>query len=319
MGGFYDSIHVRSESYQSIQDILNRLAKDEEYKFYLAPVINGWVSLFASEYGQESLSREISRQTEADVLHMMVHDDDVFCYLYYRGSKLIDEYNSCPGYFGEKVPAKERKRLKGRPEVFRELVGTQSKVNKIRKILKSKSICDKIKIPREIKQQARKLESLSKSLDEMMHNQEAMTDFIENHPELLKDKLGPLVNEAMSQGLNSEDELRGFLEKDKQAKNIMMKIAEEYAKSCVSSEEFESLRPDSNKLDEAFADMQKQISDEMVGDEKGNLKATGLFASEIMTDFAEVLGIANVLTSYQYLKAGGTDGVRQWKRFVEIA
>lgn len=318
MGGFYDSIHVRTESYQLIQDVLTRLAKDKGYKFYLAPVINGWVSLFANEYWQESLSREISGETQTDVLHMMVHDDDIFRYLYYRSGELIDEYNSCPDYFGEEVPAKERKRLKGRPEVFTELVGNKSKVKKIRKILKPKSIFDKIKIPREIMQQAKKLQSLSKSIEQMMHNQEAMTDFIENHPELLKEKLDPLAKEAIGQGLSSEDELRGFLEKDEQAQNIMKKIAEEYAKSCVCSGKFDTPGPDSNKLDESFADMQKQISDEMSPDEKGNFRISGLFAGEIMLEFAEVLGIANVLSSYQYLKAGDTDGVKEWKRFVEI-
>lgn len=296
------------------------MAKCKGHKFYLAPVINGWVSLFPSEYWQESLSREISRETEADVLHMMVHDDDVFCYFYYRGGELIDEYNSCPDYFGEKVPAKKRKKLKGKPEVFRELVGTESKVNKIRDILKPKSIFDKIKISKEVKQQAKKLESLSKSLDDMFCNQKAVFDFLDNHPELLKDNLDTLAKGAMDQGLSSADELRGFLEKDKNAQNIMMKIAEEYVKSRASSKEFEFLRPDSNKLDEAFADMQKQISDEMFLDNKGNIKAPqGLFASDMMIDFAEVLGISNVLTSYEYLKAGDTDGIKEWKRFVEIA
>lgn len=320
MGGFYDSIHVRTESYQLIQNILIQMAKCKGHKFYLAPVINGWVSLFPSEYWQESLSREISRETEADVLHMMVHDDDVFCYFYYRGGELIDEYNSCPDYFGEKVPAKKRKKLKGKPEVFRELVGTESKVNKIRDILKPKSIFDKIKISKEVKQQAKKLESLSKSLDDMFCNQKAVFDFLDNHPELLKDNLDTLAKGAMDQGLSSADELRGFLEKDKNAQNIMMKIAEEYVKSRASSKEFEFLRPDSNKLDEAFADMQKQISDEMFLDNKGNIKAPqGLFASDMMIDFAEVLGISNVLTSYEYLKAGDTDGIKEWKRFVEIA
>lgn len=319
MGGFYDSIHVRTESYQAIQNILIQKAKCKGHKFYLAPAINGWVSLFPSEYWQESLSREISGETQADVLHMMVNDDDIFRYLYYRSSELIDEYNSCPDYFGEKVPAKERKRLKGRPEVFIELVSNKSKVKKIRKILKPKSIFDKMKIPWQIMQQVRKLQSLSKSIEQMMHNQEAMTDFIEKHPELLKEKLDPLAKEAIGQGLSSEDELRGFLEKDEQAQNIMKKIAEEYAKSCVCSGKFDTLRPDSNEPDGAFADMQKEISDEMFVDVKGNLKAPqGLFASDMMIDFAEVLGISNVLTSYEYLKAGDTDGIKEWKRFVEI-
>jgi len=51
--------------------------------------------------------------------------------------------------------------------------------------------------------------------------------------------------------------------------------------------------------------MEKQISNQMPINDKGNIKAPeGLFASEIMLEFAEILSISNVLASYEYLKDG---------------
>jgi hypothetical protein len=38
-----------------------------------------------------------------------------------------------------------------------------------------------------------------------------------------------------------------------------------------------------------------------------------------MLEFAEVFGISNVVTSYEYLKSGETDGIKEWEKFVEIA
>jgi len=35
------------------------------------------------------------------VLHVVVHDDDIFCYFFYRGGRLVDRYNSFPDYFAE--------------------------------------------------------------------------------------------------------------------------------------------------------------------------------------------------------------------------
>jgi len=320
MGGFYDSIHVRTESYHLVKDILTKLAKSKGYKFYLAPAINNWISLFPNDSQQQSLSCEISSQINADVLQMTVYDDDIFSYLYCRGGGLIDEYNSCPDYFGEKVSTKERKRLKGRPEVFRELVGTESKVKKIRKILKPKTISDTIKVPNEMKEQFKKAQALFKTAMDMVNDQNAVLEFIKSNPELLKDQFASFVTEVGAQKLKSMDEIQKLFEKNEKAQHIGMKILEKYVKSCISSKEFDSLRPDLAQLNKAFADAQKQVSDQIVVDDKGNIRnPQGLFSSETMSELAQILGIPNVITSYEYLKAGQTDGIKEWEQFIEIA
>lgn len=319
MGGFYDSIHVRTESYDLVRNTLTELAKRKGDKFYLAPVINGWVSLFPSNYWQESLACDISKQTDTDVLQTMVYDDDIFRYLYYRGGELIDEYNSQPDYFGEEVSAKERKRLKGRPEVFRELVGSKDKVKKIRKILKPTSFLDKIQVPDEIKEIDKKFKSLSKSINSSVNNPNAMLEFLEKNPELFKDETKSLAKEAVSRGVKLTEEIQKFLEESGKTQDMAMKLVEEFVKSRTSSEKFDFLRPDSNKLDKSYADMEKQISEQIVVDDKGNIKSPeGLFASDTMFQFAEILGIPNAVASYEYLKAGETDGLKEWDKFVEI-
>ena len=80
MGSFYDSIHVRTESYDSVKDVLTNISKLEEYKFYLSPVINGWVGLYSNRYGDEKIASEISKRLSKHVLHLLVHDDDIFCF-----------------------------------------------------------------------------------------------------------------------------------------------------------------------------------------------------------------------------------------------
>jgi len=319
MGGFYDSVHVRTKSYDLVREILTKLAKGTGDKFYLAPVIDGWVGLFPSNYWQESIARGISKQANTDVLQMMVYDDDIFRYLYYRGGELIDEYNSQPDYFGEEVPAKERKRLKGRPEVFRELVGSKAKVNKIRKILKCPSFLDKIHVPDEIKEIDKKFKSLSRSIKNFTNDPNAMLEFLEKNPEFFKDETKSLAKEAASRNLKSTEEIQEFLEKSGKTQDMAMKLVEEFVKSRTSSEEFDFLRLGSNKLDKSYDDMEKQISEQIVVGDKGNIKSPeGLFASDSMFQLAEILGIPNVVASYEYLKAGETDGIKEWDKFVEI-
>ena len=68
-----------------------------------------------------------------------------------------------------------------------------------------------------------------------------------------------------------------------------------------------------------YADMEKKISDQMNMDDKGNMiPPEGLFASDTMFRFADILGIPNVMASYEYLKAGEIESIKKWDRFVEI-
>jgi hypothetical protein len=118
VGGFYGSILLRTEDAAGVRVVLENLAKENDSKFLLGPALSGWISVFPSEHGQDdSVSAELSRQLQVDVLHLLVHDDDVFAYFFYRAGNRADGYNSCPDYFGE-TSDEEKERQRGKPELF---------------------------------------------------------------------------------------------------------------------------------------------------------------------------------------------------------
>jgi hypothetical protein len=66
------------------------------------------------------------------VLHLLVHDDDIFAYWLFHDRQLIDSYWSAPGYFGDKNRDAEEKMV-GNPEAFRPLI--QDRVSHLRRLL----------------------------------------------------------------------------------------------------------------------------------------------------------------------------------------
>lgn len=318
MGSFYDSIHVRTESYDLARNILTELSKRDGHNFYLAPVINGWISLYPHKYGNETIALDISTQMGTDVLQLMVYDDDIFRYLYYRAGQLVDEYNSRPDYFGEKISASERKRLKGKPEVFKELLGSETEIGKINKILKPRSFLKNIRIPDEIKDVNKKLNCFFKEIDSFVSDPNAMNEYLQKNPEVLRDDHSFLVKQLKSKGITSAEDIQKFLEESGKAQEMAMKVVEKFVKSKIDSKEFEFFNPNSDKAKKISAAMQ-QISSQFAANDKGNAGISkALFASEPMRQFAEILGIANSLTSYEYLKAGDIDNIKEWDKFVEI-
>ena len=122
MGGFYGSVHVRGVGYDKVKGVLEEAARREGCKFYLGPAIGDWVSFYADSFGQARTGTKRAKALGGDVVQMTVHDDDIFCYWYWRDGKLRDAYDSCPEYFGRRVSAKKRRRLAGKPEVFSDVV-----------------------------------------------------------------------------------------------------------------------------------------------------------------------------------------------------
>ncbi|HEV8607152.1 MAG TPA: hypothetical protein VGQ99_17565 [Tepidisphaeraceae bacterium] len=59
----------------------------------------------------------IARKIPGDVLHVLVHDDDVMAYWLWRGGKLVDSYFSKPGYFNKK-DLKKQVKMSGNPKLF---------------------------------------------------------------------------------------------------------------------------------------------------------------------------------------------------------
>ena len=135
MGTFYGSILVRTENSNEVQKALDEVAQANGCKFLLGPPINGWVSAFPEKSGQnEKTSVEIAKRLPNDVFHLIVHDDDIFVYFFFRNGQLVDQYDSCPDYF-KKVSAEEIKQWQGHPELFQDLLVKPDLLSKLKTLL----------------------------------------------------------------------------------------------------------------------------------------------------------------------------------------
>ncbi|WP_392534651.1 WD40 repeat domain-containing protein [Nostoc sp. C117] len=139
MGAYYGSIHIRSNDIEEIIEIVKRLAAQEKLKFLISPCINGWISVYSSERGQNpTVAEAIAQQFSGHLLYLSLYDDDLFDYIYYREHKLVDEYSSNPDYF-ETIPREEKERLCGKPEVFADLLAelpnNQTTIEEIAEVL----------------------------------------------------------------------------------------------------------------------------------------------------------------------------------------
>jgi len=113
---------LRGEDERAVQKILQDLSAKKEWRFLLAPPLQTWIAVYPEHHGQDDrVSRAIAKRWATDVLHVLVHDDDIFCYFYYRAGKLVDQYDSNPDYF-RKASAAKKARLRGEPASFRELL-----------------------------------------------------------------------------------------------------------------------------------------------------------------------------------------------------
>ncbi|MHC5725105.1 MAG: hypothetical protein ACYTXY_13395, partial [Nostoc sp.] len=139
MGTSNGSIHIRSTDTEEIVEIVKRLAAQDKQKFLISPCINGWISVYPSGQGQDSrIAAAIAQQFSGHLLHLILHDSDVFYYIYYRSHQSVDEYSSDPDYF-ETVSREEKARLRGKPEVFAdvlaELPNNQTTIEEIAEVL----------------------------------------------------------------------------------------------------------------------------------------------------------------------------------------
>ena len=133
MGASFESILIRTEDSDAVQAALNRIPNKVVCKFWLGPPIKGWVSLFADDQlRRDPLLSHLAKQLGADIFYFTVHDDDTFNYRFYRNGQLIDEYVSCPDYFGDDVEAGE---CPGNPELYQDLLPNPKDIGKLKDIL----------------------------------------------------------------------------------------------------------------------------------------------------------------------------------------
>src|SRR5207253_5307288 len=135
MGSFYGSIHVRTDDRPAVLDAAEAIARKGRARFLVSPVLRGWVTLFPNGSGQdESLSRTLARRLRQEIIQVIVHDDDIFCYAYYRDGNLVDQYNSQPDYFGA-ASRKKKEQSRGRPETLAPLLAKPEYLDELKELL----------------------------------------------------------------------------------------------------------------------------------------------------------------------------------------
>jgi hypothetical protein len=101
MGAFYTNITVRHADVDAVIAVLERLGRDA----FVTPAHNGAVVVFDAHIESQDakdidrLASPISKGLGCVALLALNHDDDLLYYALFEGGRLIDEYNSRPGYF----------------------------------------------------------------------------------------------------------------------------------------------------------------------------------------------------------------------------
>jgi hypothetical protein len=106
MGSSYSNITLHGPDRDRIIQALQARGRQA----YVGPEANGCVVVFDEQSGDDpelgaELAAELTRELGGSALAAMIHDDDIFLYSLVRGGQVVDEYNSCPGYFeGDDTP-----------------------------------------------------------------------------------------------------------------------------------------------------------------------------------------------------------------------
>lgn len=96
MGNFYTNISLKTTDHAFVASYLN----EEDLDAFVAAAQKIYVCVFpADDATLFDVAKELSRELSCPALAVMNHDDDVLMYHLYNDGELLDEYNSCPGYF----------------------------------------------------------------------------------------------------------------------------------------------------------------------------------------------------------------------------
>jgi hypothetical protein len=133
MGAFYGSVQVRSTDLDRVKAVAEEVARRLEIRMLVGPALGGWVGVYPEGSGQDPrVSGEMAKELAGDVLHFLVHDEDIFAYWLYYDGGLVDSFHSSPGYFGDANRAEEQ-RMAGDAEAFRPLL--QNRTEEMRPLL----------------------------------------------------------------------------------------------------------------------------------------------------------------------------------------
>lgn len=101
MGSFYTNITLRTDRHDDVVAAL----KDQGREAFVSRPQNGCVVVYDRECEEQDievlrkLADTLSSKLRCPALAVLNHDDDVLMYSLHENGKLVDEYNSSPGYF----------------------------------------------------------------------------------------------------------------------------------------------------------------------------------------------------------------------------
>lgn len=134
MGAFYGSTQVRTKDREKVIQAAQSVAKSKGIHCHIGPALNGWIGVYPENSGQDdSVGAEIARALGGEVLHLLLHDDDVMAYWFWIDGRLEDSYWSAPGYFGEE-DRDAQERMAGNPEILAKINGAPS--DRLRAVLR---------------------------------------------------------------------------------------------------------------------------------------------------------------------------------------
>lgn len=101
MGAFYTNVTVRHTDVDAVVAVLEKLRRDA----FVTPAHDGAIVVFDAHIESQDakdidrLASPISKRLRSTALLALNHDDDLLYYALFESGRLIDEYNSRPGYF----------------------------------------------------------------------------------------------------------------------------------------------------------------------------------------------------------------------------
>ncbi len=104
MGMFYTNLVL----YKAQQIPVANFLCDQKRITYISPTIRNFTVVYDRETEDQNtrvlrnLAESISKKLKCSVLASLVHDSDLYLYWLYGNGKLLDSYNSLPGYFDAK-------------------------------------------------------------------------------------------------------------------------------------------------------------------------------------------------------------------------
>lgn len=107
MGGFYTNVTLRHADLDAVIAALENLGRDA----FVAPPHDGAIVVFDARMETqdakeiEGLASPLSQRLHCAALATLNHDDDLLFYALFEDGRLVDEYNSRPGYFDGKTAA----------------------------------------------------------------------------------------------------------------------------------------------------------------------------------------------------------------------